>query len=771
MTHKPILLNGDCLELMKQIPDNYLDSCVSDPPYGLSKQPDIAEVMQHWLNAKAYEHKSTGFMGTKWDSFVPGPEYWREVYRVLKPGGHAAIFAGSRTQDLMSIALRFAGFEIRETIMWVYGCLSEDTEILTDEGWCLYNRNLTSKHVLCYDISSDSFCFAKPSRTFIYENKHSAYRIESDSTDQLVSRNHRCIVERDGRKVFAYAETCEQQESVPFLESLRDLPETIPYLHEGTSHKKENLLEVVSRQDDKRSSNWTKDVAGKEVGNLDNLSGMWKASLEEECLAEESRNPSVFETLQWKTKIVGTCKTFAQKLAWSGRRGEEKESVRSNEGGEELGLEGWSKLSSPERKLHWREVCSLPLRLLSTYGKEGWLCSRTQVSDGSTSWQTIGEGGSSSSYRPQPEEQCFGEFNVVQEQRGTQKVRRTRATFTEVEYKGKVWCVEVPTGAFVARRNGKIFITGNSGMPKSLAVDKAIDKSFGAEREVVGIRKHPTLKDTSKIDRQGNHQFNGANTIKDERELTAPSTDQAKQWQGWGTALKPAYEPITLVRKPLEGTVAQNVLKWGVGGINIDECRVELANESDKAQFEFNHAVGTRLPEEYADKKLGLHDGGWMQQVGEKETPTGRWPANLCHDGSDEVVEMFPESGSGNGKGAYNYAGREYDNKDTSMFNGDKPQAPSNYNETGSAARFFYSSKATKKDRGEGNTHPTVKPVKLMEWLVKMITPTNGKCLDPFMGSGTTGVACSNLNRRFIGIEMDEGYYQIAKKRVEDATE
>lgn len=107
MTKPYILLNDDCLNALKKIPDSSIEAVCTDPPYGLSKQPDIAEVMQHWLNDKTYEHKSTGFMGKSWDSFVPGPEYWREVYRVLKPGGHAAIFAGSRTQDLMSIALRF----------------------------------------------------------------------------------------------------------------------------------------------------------------------------------------------------------------------------------------------------------------------------------------------------------------------------------------------------------------------------------------------------------------------------------------------------------------------------------------------------------------------------------------------------------------------------------------------------------------------------------------------------------------------------------------
>jgi len=115
------LMLGDCLGSLKSLADNSIDSLVTDPPYGLSKQPDIAEVMSHWLNGDSYKHKHKGFMGKSWDSFVPNPEYWREVYRVLKPGGHGLVFAGTRTVDLMTISLRFAGFEIRDQICWLYG--------------------------------------------------------------------------------------------------------------------------------------------------------------------------------------------------------------------------------------------------------------------------------------------------------------------------------------------------------------------------------------------------------------------------------------------------------------------------------------------------------------------------------------------------------------------------------------------------------------------------------------------------------------------------
>jgi DNA modification methylase len=120
MTKEYMILKGDCLERLKELPDNSVDSVVTDPPYGLSKEPNIFEVLTKWMNGEPYDHGHGGFMGKRWDSFVPHPDIWREVYRVLKPGGHALVFAGTRTQDLMTIALRLAGFEVRDVIEWLY---------------------------------------------------------------------------------------------------------------------------------------------------------------------------------------------------------------------------------------------------------------------------------------------------------------------------------------------------------------------------------------------------------------------------------------------------------------------------------------------------------------------------------------------------------------------------------------------------------------------------------------------------------------------------
>ena len=121
---------GDCTEVLQTLPDESIDAIVCDPPYGLSREPDVAEVLTHWLAGDDYEHRGGGFMGKSWDSFVPGPAVWRECLRVLKPGGHLVAFGGTRTFDLQTIALRMAGFEIRDVLSWLYGCLADDTEVL-----------------------------------------------------------------------------------------------------------------------------------------------------------------------------------------------------------------------------------------------------------------------------------------------------------------------------------------------------------------------------------------------------------------------------------------------------------------------------------------------------------------------------------------------------------------------------------------------------------------------------------------------------------------
>jgi DNA modification methylase len=274
-----------------------------------------------------------------------------------------------------------------------------------------------------------------------------------------------------------------------------------------------------------------------------------------------------------------------------------------------------------------------------------------------------------------------------------------------------------------------------------------------AKREIVGVGKAGLTK--------GNIATFSGDV---EFAITAPSTEQAKKWEGWGTALKPANEPICLARKPLsEKSVAENVLKHGTGGINIDGCRVGSENRTYKGSG--------KQPNKLNNHEKGATGIGYMDGSGSdlEYSVNGRFPANVIHDGSEEVLQGFPHTGNGNGGKPYNYSGKEYDNKKTSMFNGDKPQAPSNFNDSGNASRFFYCAKASKSDRSDGNNHPTVKPTELMRYLCRLITPPNGIVLDPFMGSGSTGKGAILEGFDFIGMELDPEYVEIAKARIEYA--
>ena len=269
-----------------------------------------------------------------------------------------------------------------------------------------------------------------------------------------------------------------------------------------------------------------------------------------------------------------------------------------------------------------------------------------------------------------------------------------------------------------------------SGFPKSHNISKGIDKAAGAEREVVGETKPGAQSEST-----GRYGAWG-----DGITPTAPATDAAQQWDGWGTALKPAHEPMVLARKPLIGTVANNVLTYGVGGLNIDGSRVG----SEGGTFKASKPEG---------ESNGIYGEGINGTIEIGQLNSGRWPANFIHDGSDEVVDLL-----------------------------------------GEPARFFYCAKASKRDRNEGldgfeakqvfgddggtyrglsnsklpstNHHPTVKPTTLMQYLVRLVTPPNGIVLDPFMGSGSTGKACAYEGFDFIGIDQSAEYVEIAKARI-----
>lgn len=280
--------------------------------------------------------------------------------------------------------------------------------------------------------------------------------------------------------------------------------------------------------------------------------------------------------------------------------------------------------------------------------------------------------------------------------------------------------------------------TYGSGMPKSHDVSKGIDKMYGHQREQKVYQSKPGM--AKSWDTGSGKGFSGTTAV-----VNDPISEEAETWNGWGSGLKPCWEPICLAMRPLDGNIQRNVREHGTGSLNIDGCRIGDSGGST------------------AERPSGVRQARHSvtgYQTSHKSLPInkGRWPGNICTDGSDEVLALFPKTGDE------------------------------------SAARFFYCAKASARDRDEGledlhakdagslqfrangdfgddipqrkNVHTTVKPTSLMQWLVRLITPPGGTVLDPFTGSGSTGKACGFEGFRFVGIEMTEEYIEIALRRI-----
>ena len=326
-----------------------------------------------------------------------------------------------------------------------------------------------------------------------------------------------------------------------------------------------------------------------------------------------------------------------------------------------------------------------------------------------------------------------------------------------------------------------------SGFPKSHNIGKSYDKKVGNERvEVENI--DPKTGKAYAADRSATATWD-KNVIGGWQPTDASKRDKGTSpYEGWGTALKPAHEPIVLARKPFKGTVVDNVIKHGTGGINIDKSRVSAGKDDVfGGGVVANSIMGQKCKEPY---KKG---------TGFQVSTEGRFPANFLHDGSDEVVKQFPTV-----QKSTNYTRKKkrdwnaYANEDPTVHDTEPTlQTGGRWEAAGSAARFFYCAKVSKSERNAGcedfdekiskdnsnrklgsdfdtvrtqtgkNNHPTVKPVKLMSYLVNLVTPEGGIVLDPFMGSGSTGMACKQEGFDFIGIDLDESYVEIAKARID----
>lgn len=773
---------GDCTEVLQTLPDESIDAIVCDPPYGLSREPDIAEVLTHWLAGDDYAHTGGGFMGKSWDSFVPGPAVWRECLRVLKPGGHLVAFGGTRTFDLQTVALRMAGFEIRDCLSWLYGCLADDTEVLTEHGWVNGLDVAEGDRIMQWDPTTGVLSLAPVAETFRAPWDGPMRVLRNADTDQILTPNHR-----------VYHRTQQREQAKGVRRTWFDDEWAVSEAQDLTTCDPMKLP-IAGR------------MHGEGIGGSDYaalLGWVWAEGGFDHSgsgvrIYQSSVNADKVAEIAALMDRCGVHKRYDRERTYRDRA--YTESTWFFTGALAARVRADLPGKRPTYPLLWRMTMPEREAFLDAAMKgdgSGWPDGRGQQfyqkHEDDLIWfqtllHTMDRAGKVGMRPNRPGGAVYLRNTVT-----TELQHRHHKASSYEHYQGDVWCVRVPTGAFMARRNGRVFITGNSGFPKSLDVSKAIDKAAGAEREVLGPSPYAGRGRTD------NNNTYGASTPSDREEVTAPATPEAAQWDGWGTALKPAWESIVLARKPLrvdgrKATVAANVLAHGTGALNIDACRVGTEERT----------YGPGTPGANVQRLTGDdgRDAVRGRQYAEEykrapaTTVTGRWPANIALGHSDGCVEvgttvegfvrgdeqvavwacvpgcpvrmLDDQSGNrpGMAKGTLRRratTGRSIGGEST-YGTADAFDVEAGYGDAGGASRFFYSSKASRKDRNRGlpdgvqSDHPTVKPTDLMRWLVKMVTPPNGVVLDPFAGSGTTGVAALDEGFRFVGIERDEHY-------------
>ena len=611
------------------------------------------------------------FMGKAWDKALPDIDIFKECFRVLKPGAFAFVMSAPRSDvcSRMAILLEDAGFNIAFTpIYWTYACLSEDTELYTPRGWQRLDQLRRYDFIGVYDDKQLAWKWESPSAWNTYEVAEDLYRIKSEETDQLVSQNHRVYTSEGLR----FAEHLPEQVEVVCLsgvpEYFRDIPSRDTQEAGDSGYVLHRGLSAESRDGVSAS-----DLAQNRLSKVEATTG-----------------ERVVEANHWGVKSL---------------------------------VEGWSNVFQNARELYGSQIHSLS-RLLSLDGSQGRLCYGASYSGGASTGTTITPDRGGASYRPQSAQQSYRESDAIRHEprpqapRTRKTYRTTLASVSRVPYRGVIFCPTVSTGVFLARRNGKIFLTGNSGFPKAMNIGKMLDKRA--------------------------------------------ATDEAKALDGSysGFQPKPAVEVVIVAMKPLsEKTFVDQALKNGKGITWLDDARIPsepyTINTFDSGAKPFGDAVGEAF-------------------TGREHS--GRFPANLLV--SDDVLNDGSVSKSQKRFPKYNKK-TEHTNTYTPVASDYRDD--NTYGDVGGYSRFFSldawaqnlpflqvpkASKREKNPEGVSNTHPTCKPLTLMSYLITLGSRHGDVVLDPFMGSGTTCIAAKQLGRNYIGIEREKEYVEIAEARL-----
>lgn len=838
------LVLGDCVVELAGMAEASIDAIVTDPPYGLEfmgkdwdrlgdvRQPGdetFTDVDNPYGRSKVRYggtsvYASTAEAGRRMQEWHG--RWATEALRVLKPGGYLLAFGGSRTYHRLACALEDAGFDVRDSIAWLYGCLTADVEVLTEHGWRAGVDVKVGDRIAQWD--DGDIALAPVERVFRAPWHGDLIRFRNHDVDQLVTPNHR-VVHRHLERVQVAGERRGVWSSWKVAEAgdiNRWQPVRLPVagVHDGPGVGGDDYAALLG---------WVWAEGGFDPKGTGVR--VYQSSVNADHVLEIGR---LFDAL------APGHKRYDRERVYKGRAYTEScwfvsgalaRRIRSDLPGKHPTYELLWRMTASEKRALWAAAMRGDGSGAQFFQKD-----RADLVWGQTLLALIGQRGRVTMRSNRPG------GSVVVTPRAETDLHARHLRVDREFYDGDVWCVSVPSGAFVARRNGHVFVTGNSGFPKNLDVGKAIDAHLGAERtEVVGVK--PGHEDF--VDRVDDHATGGRSAgwdrpWRDDHEAIArshhryaPATSQAAAWDGWGTALKPAFEPIVVARKPFKGTVAANVLAHGTGALNIDATRIAYASSDDAASA----FPGGRVTSHAAGSLAGPGAAQDVERVEfSAQRGSGRWPTNVvlshgpgCRQvGWREVTSNghYPAErgpsiiyGSGNAGGMHGQDGLEA--RDTAgelveewecapgcpvrvldeqsgelrsgqpavrrapiealehnTYSGPESRQPGEqmvgYGDRGGASRFFpafrYQAKPSSTERHAGverNTHPTVKSVDLMRWLCRLVTRPGGTVVDPFMGSGTTGVACVLEGLDFVGIEREPEYLAIAEARIARAEE
>ena len=743
-TDNGILYCANNIEVLKQIADNVIDTVITDPPYGLK------------------------FMDKKWDYDVPSVETWQEILRVMKPGATLLSFAGSRTQHRMAVNVEDAGFILKDTLMWLYGCVSEDTEILTTEGWKNYKSISTKDIVFSFDTKKHKIVKSKVNQVFIYPYDDIMINLKNQNTDQLITPNHKVICKMGYRKQESGKRQWYKEDEWVYRDAwqIRSNQYTLPLasVYDGEWSIGGDFAEIIGWV--LSEGNYQKDCNAVNIYqssvNPDKVARIRYCLNRAEIKYSEYQRKRKYKDreyteYQWyiNGKDAKRIKEIIpdKKPTWKLLELKYSEKERLLKG--LLGGDGSKGGNGKYQAFYQKDIEFLEWfqTLLHLTGKQGWINHKKYT--------------------------CSIHYNDSTQIQGKHNKSRL------VNYNGIVWSINTEIGNYIACRNGKIFITGNSGFPKATDISKQIDKKFGAKRDIIGKDKSGKTATMGGI--AGGIENGG------EFNITAP---EAKLWNGYKShGLKPAYEPIVMAIKQNDGSYADNALKWGVSGLNIDAGRIPFQGEWDiKNGYSASKKVS---PKSEATNSFGVYN---FREV--NRTPSqGRFPANVLLD--EESARLLDQQAPRTGQLASTTGKEPSVSKKNKIYNDysmvfRKPSQPRD--KLSGASRFFYVAKASKSERNLGlegmlvkrpdgrtktgmgsfekkgiqpqqNYHPTVKPLKLIEYLIKLTSMPNPDqiYLDPFIGSGTTAIACEKFGKKWIGIELNEEYCEIAKNRIRSA--